>query len=328
MSIPSASTRPSGERGAVARGAGLVAALLAASGCAPDPEAVDDRAVAEALEGTRPPAEEGPGSTEPRPLDEAEPHRAIVEGELRVETLAEGEPDRRMRTRRVIDRGPGRSYRVVDERRWTDPRVAPTGTTDGREGVYDGEHFAVRRRWGPWMRRETFSGYEERFLRRAYDVAPAVLRAFEPYIRWRKTGRRERIAGVSVRWVVAELDEAVAPRELGDETLEALRNHDNRWTGWMAGTHRPTRIEGRLARTDDGEGEVVAGRLEIAGKATAADRARRFELMLRHEVEPLPDDASFEMPDDAMPARRPRVWRTIRQVLGDSLREAYASGRR
>ncbi len=292
------------------------------AGCAQVSEEAGERALEEALASTWRP---GTGAEETTtavtlPMQGAEPHRARLDGHFRIIES----PGRYVRLERTIDRGQAGAWRVRDDRVFGNPEVAALGNDEGREGVYDGKgRFAARRRWGRWMERETLGGHDHRYLTAAYDIAPELLGAFQPYIRWVPLEETETIAGVPVRWERAELDTAVAPRPMEAEALTALRDHVDNWKAWIAATHRPHRLSGRLAFRTDGSREPVAGELTISGSASVEDRNHAFEAELAIKVTPLPPDASFAIPEDVLPARRPRVWRMIRTVMGDALAEPY-----
>lgn len=299
-----------------------LAMAAALAGCAPEPEQVGKAALDRALEGTRD-GTEAPGTAfESPPLAGASPHRLKVSSQF---TLVEGSRVyRRIGATRVIDRGRDGAFRVVDHRRWSEPGMIQNGYDDGREGLYDGSRFAVRRRWGPWMERETVGGHAQRFLTQAYDVAPAVLGAFGPYIRWSRDGDGPTtIAGVGVTWERASLDPAVVPEPMGEEALVALRDHESRWTAWLRATHRPDHIEGKVAWLSDGRREMVAGHLEVRGSATVEGKTMPFDLVIRYEVEDLPERALFLLPDSLAPATRPRPWKEIVDLLGDDLAPIY-----
>jgi len=233
-------------------------------------------------------------------------------------------PGRGVRVTRDIFRGKGRAFRIEDARLWTDPIIAPTGRLEGRESVYDGENLAVRRRWGPWMDRETVGHPHERLLREAHDVAPAVLGAFEPYLRFEPDPAGEAtLAGMKVKWERAALDTTVMPRPLEEEALTTLREHTETWKAWLAATHQPREVEGRLARRVDGEREVVAADLLIRGVGRWGGRRRSFELHMVYEMGLLPPQISFALPEERLPARRSRPWRMVKNALGEDLLPPY-----
>lgn len=294
---------------------------LSAPGCA-ERSGGEHGALEEALAGTRQPGT-GAGSATLQPLDGAEPHQLHMDAMFALEG-GEGGPGRGIRITRDIFRGKGQAFRIEDTRLWTDPVVSPTGRLEGRETVYDGERLAVRRRWGPWMERETLGRQQERLLAEAYDVAPAVLGAFGSYLLFTPDPEGEvTMAGVRVKWERVALDTSVAPRPLDDEALGALREHTETWKAWMSATHKPHLVEGRLARRIDGQREVVAGRLVIKGAGQWRGRRRDFQLEMGYQMSPLPPQVSFTLPEDRLPARRSRPWRMVKSALGEDLLPPY-----
>lgn len=303
-------------------------AALVTVGCGPVDEAEGEAALEAALAATWTAGANGEadaGGARALPLEDASPHRASMDTSF---DLIEGPGRHRMvRLLRTVDRGPAGAFRVVDERAFVDPEVNVEGTDEGREGVYDpaSDRFVVRRRWGPWMERETLGGHHRSYLRAAYDGAPDLLGAFGSYLRWVPTGETERLAGVDVRWERAELDLAVAPRPLDADALLALRDHEAHWKAWLAATHRPRAVTGRVAFRQGGPREVVAGELDIQGDARVEGREHRFHAGFRYRVEALPARATFTVAagERVLSARRPRPWKMIRDVLGDALSEVY-----
>ncbi|MGM0574624.1 MAG: hypothetical protein ACQEXJ_02655 [Myxococcota bacterium] len=302
----------------------LGAAAILVAGCTRDPEEAGPEALERALAGTRVVEDGAATAPEPVPFAGAEPHRIRMRGEF----FLRGEPGAAtgVEVVRTVDRGEGGAFRLHEHRTWTHPVEAPGGLEDGREAVFDGERFAYRRLWAPWMLRETLGGRAEQFLRSAYDLLPEALKAFGPYIRWSPaSGGEEVVAGLPAEWRRASLDPAVRPRGMDGESLARLRDHEQDWSAWLAATHRPRTIEGRVARRPEGEGadEVLAGSLTVAGDATVEGQRRRFRLEVTWEVLPLPGDAEFTVPEDVLSARRPRPWKMIRGVLGDALEAPY-----
>jgi len=294
---------------------GLYVGLAALMGCgdgAPGGEAALEQALSTTAGRT-----EGRFSPRPPPLSGSTPHRMKVRFEL---ALKAPNGDRRVVVDRRIDRGEGGRFRVVDDRRAAVPELAER--VDGREAVFDGQRFASRRRFGPWIERDLLYGGHERTLRDAYDLGAGVLAAFGDYITWQPDARgAATLAGVPVRWEMVSLNRRVAPRPLDAEALAELRDHVDNWRAWAAATHRPTRVSGELARTRSGE--VVAGELEIGGQATVEGVTAEFTISLTYAVETLPKEAGFDLPKDVLPEARDRTWRMIRDVLGDDLSARY-----
>jgi hypothetical protein len=236
----------------------------------------------------------------------------------------EAGPARSIRVTRNIFRGKRRSFRIEDTRFWNDPLVAPDGRLDGRESVFDGERLAVRRAWGPWMDRETVGRQQERLLREAYDIGPAVLDAFGPYLRFHPDPEGETtVAGLKVKWERITLETTVAPRPMDTKELLVLREHTETWKAWLAATHTPRRIDGRIARRVDGDKEMIAGRLAIEGTGRWGDHRRDFNLVVSYEMGPLPPQVSLSLPDERLPARRDRPWKMVKDALGDDLLPPY-----
>ncbi len=254
------------------------------------------------------------------PLSEASPHRLRVRASLRLTVAGE---TRELRLRRTVDRGEGGRFRVVASRQMIHPGGNDDGAEEGREGVFDGARFATRRRFAPWVERETMGQDELRFLRDACALAPGLLRAFGDYLALREDPTSDEIlAGRAVRWAAVGLDPRVAPKALDRDALTALRDHVDHWPAWVAATHRPTEASGAIAR-DIETGQVVAGQLEVSGEANVDGAVGAFVFRVSHAVEALPKGASFALPQGVMAARRRRPWRMIREVMGDDLAPAY-----
>lgn len=294
----------------------------------------DDRALVAALASTAG-RTEGRGPT-PLPLEGADAHRLVIRAEI---ALALEAGARRLVFERAIERavaGPvaqpgdrrvapraGAPFRVVDHRTLHRPGSPTARYDEGREGVFDGARFATRRRFGPWIEHDLLERGHERLLRDAHALGEQVVAAFADYLAWEELpAEDEEIAGIPVRWARARLDARVAPRPLDAEALAALRDHAEHWPAWVAATHRPSHIDGRVARARRG-GELVAGRLEIRGHATVEGVSAPFTVTLEQRADALPASASFALPADVLPATRERTWRMIEGVLGDSLAPVY-----
>ena len=260
---------------------------------------------------------EGRLNPTPGPLDGAAPHRMIMHCTIRLEAPGGA---RLVEITRALDRGAGGRFHLVDDRVATEPDLPRVD--DGREAIYDGDRLASRRRYGPWIERDLLYGGGERLLREAYDLATGVLQAFGDYIRWQEEpAPDEQLAGLAVRRAAASLDPRVAPKPLDKGALAALRDHATHWPVWVAATHRPSRVEGTLARTK--AGEVVAGKLEISGIATVEGTQAPFSVSIDYAVSDLPKGATFAVPPNVLPEARERTWRMIQDVLGDDLTAPY-----
>ena len=256
----------------------------------------------------------------PWPLAAASPHRMRIEGRLGLD-LPSGR--REVRLDRVIDRGPDRRFRVVDDRARVIVGAPVERHEDGREGVFDGARFASRRRFGPWIAGDPLHGAHERLLREAHGLAADVLTAFADDIAWTESPiEGDVLIGRPVRWSAARLTARTSAAPLTPEALAAARDHETRWPLWLAATHRPTAVEGRLAR-DRATNEVVAGRLAIRGRATVGADDAGFDLLVEYTPEPLPDGAVFTLPENTLPEARTRTWALIEEVLGEDLNAVY-----
>jgi hypothetical protein len=237
---------------------------------------------------------------------------------------------------RVIDRGSDGAFAIEDQRTWTDPELALNGYTDRRVIRSDGELLAVKRAGGPWMERETLGGHAQRLLTSAYDIAPTVLNGLKRHLQLQVVnpdgaqgldtgGFDPSPAGLEVQWYAVTLAPGAGSGTTpGPKELRRLRSQESTWSRWLSETHKPTSIQGSLARTSAGEeGDVIAGALELDGSATVEGVTRAFTLALRISVEPLPASVSFQLPEDRLPATRDRPWRMIEEVLGDELSERY-----
>ena len=252
----------------------------------------------------------------------ATPHQVHVHGVFSLRGGSQG--GQRVEIDRQVLRGPRGAFRIYDRRFWHDHLVAPKGSEDGREILFDGRQLAIRRAWGPWMERETLDGQHLRLLDEAYDVGPAVLAGFGDYLQFREDPEGQTtIAGVDVVWERVVLDTEVIPRPMSQQDLLGLRNHESNWRHWLAATHKPFRVEGRLARRKDQPGAIVAGNLEIEGVAEWKGAPTDFMVTVRYTVSELPPGSSFTLPLERQPARRQRPWKMIKDVLKDNLSPSY-----
>jgi len=302
---------------------GVIVSALAA-GAGGESEGDPPGALEQAIARARPPWM--PGQELPRAMAGAGPHRMVVTAALRLD--APSGPQRLVITR-TIDRGPKQAFAVEDGRAWTTPSVHegnPARTHEDRVvGRFDGRAFAERRGDGPWLERDVMDGHAERFLQRAYDLKALALEGLGDYLRWQDIApgpdRPATVAGVPVTWREVTLDPAVRPRALPAEELAALRQHTRDWPVWIAATHRPMRVDGRLAFT--AAGDIAMGRIEAVGVATVDGVEAAFGLTLEVAVSRLDDKVSFELPADRLPADRPRTWKMIEDVVGEGLGPIY-----
>ena len=175
------------------------------------------------------------------------------------------------------------------------------------------------------MDRETVGGQHERLLREAHDMGPTLLDAFGPYLEFRPDAQGDAtIAGLAVTWENVALDSSVAPRPMDAEELRTLREHNETWKAWLAATHKPFLVEGRIARTKDDARELVAGTIRIEGFGTWEGRRRNFLLRISYEMGPPSPLVSLTMPEERLPARRLRPWKMVKDALGDDLLAPYA----
>jgi hypothetical protein len=296
--------------------------MLLVIGCSPS----EQRAarLEEALAGTRQEQPQNSAQGKDLPMEGAEPHHLRMTGTFVLRQVGAGS-GRTIEITREVFRGRRQAFRIEELRFWTDPVVAPEGHQDGRQVIFDGQALAVRRSWGPWMDRETVGAPHHQLLRDAHDIGPAVLEAFGPYMTFRDDPEGETtLAGMPVRWERVGLDAAVAPRPLDAEALRALREHNEDWKIWMAASHKPLSLKGRIARRVDGKRELVAGTVQIEGLGTFESQQRDFMVLLNYEIAPLPPHVSLAAPKDRLPARRQRPWKMVKEALGDELLPPYA----
>jgi hypothetical protein len=305
----------------VSRAWALIGWLAVATGCSQGEQHA--ARLEEALAGSRQDEEPSSARGNALPLEGADPHHLRMVGTFVLKEVGAGTGHSIEVTREVF-RGKRQAYRLEEARFWTDPAVAPEGRQDGRQVVYDGQHLAVRRSWGPWMDRETVGAPQDRLLQDAHDIGPAVLEAFGPYMSFDEDPEGEaQLAGMRVRWERVRLDPAVAPRPLEPEALRALREHNEDWKTWIAASHKPLRIQGRIARRVDGQRELVAGNLKVEGIGTLEGERRDFMVLLSYEITPLPPHISLAAPRDRISARRQRPWKMVKEVLGGDLLPPY-----
>lgn len=229
---------------------------------------------------------------------------------------------------RHVDRDRDR-FRVTDARAHTSPAVADatveTTARDRVESIFDGRALAWKRGDGQWIERDVLDGLAQRMLAEAGNLADFTLGAFTDYLRTHSLAaggdRPDTLGGVRVSWSSVDLDPAVRPRALSEAELTALRDHDRTVASWIAATHRPTRIQGELARDD--RGTVLAARVTIEGETPLPEGPAKFTLALDQGVAALPADATFELPADRLPESRERPWRMVEDVLGQGLLPPY-----
>ncbi len=300
--------------------AGVVAALLAVA-CGTDPVGGGERALEEALATSR--GEVSPEArvwgAEPPPLAGASPHRMTVEASF---SLRVGDKETQTVTiARRIDRR-GDAFRIDERHALAHPQLTDGEYEDGREAVFDGRRFATRRKWSPWIERDTLYGGHATAIREAYGLAEPVLTAYEPWLRWVPVAGEPELAGLPVRWSSAQLDPGGAPPSATPAALAAQRDNQRAWPQWLGATHRPQRVVGSVAHRV-GSSEVVALELKIEGTATVEGKQAPFTLTLTMKPEALPEDADLALPDEVLPARRPRPWQMVEEVLGDALNPIY-----
>lgn len=315
--------------------------LMAACSSEDGPDGALERALAHTrpmpLLATRAPAS---GATGAATDAEGPRTRTTVRAELRLDVP---EHAQRVTWTRTLDRQ-GAAYRFTDARGWERPSVfadpayraaaaplaspPPRRDDDHLEVLYDGTRLAMRHAAGPWIAREVLDGLPARLLAQANDLADLALRGFGDYLQWEPAApdaeHPATLAGRPVVWSTARLDAGVAPVDATDEELASWRDHLGHWRTWLAATHIPTRITGRIARADAQASEVLAADLLIEGTAHVEGVEAPFAFHLEQALEPLPPDANFDWPADVMPAARPRPWYMIREVLGDALAPIYA----
>ena len=306
------------------RPAGLILLSVAIlSGCT-EPE---QRAalLEEALAGTKHHKDPAKANKTQVPLQGAAPHHLRMSGTFVLRHVGAGS-GRSIEVTRNVYRGKSQAFRIEEMRFWTDPIVAPEGRQDGREVVFDGQELSVKRSWGPWMEREGVGAPQERLLTSAHDIAPSLMDAFGPYMVFRPDPEGETtLMGMEVRWERVGLDLAVKPKPLDAETLNMLREHDEKWKTWIAASHKALEIQGRIARRiDSGQaGEVVAGKLKVQGIASWEQEQRDFIIVMDYEIAPLSPHTSFARPEERVPARRERPWNMVKEALGEDLRPPY-----
>ncbi len=222
-----------------------------------------------------------------------------------------------------ITLGTNGRYRI-DESRWTTyGTMAKVGQEDGRETVYDGERLASRKRWGVWGLRDTDSGAPAEALASAYDGPRTILEAMWPYVVERppEPDQPAELYGVPVTWKSLSMKAGGAPEKLSGAALEAARRHDRDWARWLAVTHVPHTVRGRIARRADGA--IVAFELRLEGLASVGEAHESFEFDVWSSPVVIRGQVSFAIPDGALPQRRERPWLMVREVLGDALAPTY-----
>lgn len=302
-------------RPTVALGLGLLVA------CTPSPEDTGPEALEAALAGTRTIETRHGAGAQPPPLANAGPHRTSIHVSL---TLDGEEPGyRRISIEREITRGAKGAFHVEDRRRWTDPALASGGHDEGRDVLYDGSRLLIRRLGAPWSEREAVGGHPERLLSDAYSMSRSIERAFGHRLRWvASKDAPPALAAANVSWFKASLDlhANAAPPVTG--SLESDRDHDTHWAQWWGATHVLEEVEGSMARLD-GSDDWIAGNLLLKGTATVDGVKQSFALRYSASVDVRVKSSAFDIPKDVMPAKRPRTWLMIEDVLGDELAPVY-----
>ena len=297
---------------------GWAVALLA---CSPSPEDTGLEALEEALSGTRTlETRHGAGAQAP-PLANAGPHRSTIRVSL---TLSGEDPGyRRISIDREISRGERGAFRIKDRRRWTEPALPVSGYDDGRDVLYDGERLLIRRMGAPWAEREAMGGHPERLLSEAYAMSRSIQSAFAHRLKWKPSkDAPPALAAANVSWFTASLNLRGAAPEPLTGALETDRDHEKHWAQWWGATHLVDEVEGSMARLA-GSDDWIAGSLVLKGKATVDGVTQDFTLRYSASVEPSVPAKTFAIPEDVVPATRPRTWRMIEDVLGDELAPIY-----
>ncbi len=294
-------------------------ALLVA--CNPSPEDTSPEALEAALAGTRTLNTRHGAGAQPPPLSNAGPHRSTIQVSL---TLDGEEPGyRRISIEHEIVRGTGGAFRIKDRRYWTESALPVAGYDEGRDVLYDGSRLLIRRLGAPWAEREVVGGHPERLLNEAYSMSHSIQRAFSHRIRW--TASKDAppaLSAANVSWFTASLNLHGVASEPVTGSLETERDHELHWPSWWGATHVVEEVEGSMARLE-GADDWVAGNLTLQGTATVDGVKRSFTVRYSASVDSTVKASTFELPKDIAPAKRPRTWLMIEDVLGDELAPVY-----
>jgi len=302
----------------------LLSALLATA-CG---DGVNTPELQAALAKARPP---GQAPTErvaktPLPMDGATAHTATERFSL---ALTLGTTKQTLVIERTLARGnraAGAPFRVKQTRSWTRPDPGGAGTsttTDGREAIFDGKRFATRRGHSAWRAQEIWRGDHHTWLRSAYGIGPALLKAYTPLLNLSRKGT-DKVAGLDAERLAVSRNVGTRLKRLPDATVKALRDSDPQWFQWLAATHRPETIEGELLRRA-GADELFAGNLTFSGIAEVEGTKARFTMSWSRKVtDASPEATAFVVPDKLEPARRERPWLMIESVMRGALVDVYA----
>jgi hypothetical protein len=302
--------------------AGLIWVVYALGACQGDD--LNREALNRALESARP--DEVPGArtnSGTAPYSDFGDHTASLKLQFTLK-LSDGSTHRVMLDRRVHRRADG-AFHLIDNRIWRHPTAAPSGVDDGRELIFDGVRFASRRRWGPWKERDTWRRQHLAALEDAYDVVPTVLKAFGDSF-GEAPGPTETIFQKSATWTKFTVNTTPSRPAPGGKGHNNDRLHKSRWPNWFSETHKPDRIEGRIARRD-GTNEIVRAKINISGVATVGRDEAQFELHVSFDLLPLASSARFVLPEDVLPPGRERTWAMVKDVVGHSLERVYDRAR-
>lgn len=289
--------------------------------CNPSPEDTGPEALEAALSGTRTLQTRHGAGAQPPPLANAGPHRSTIH----VSLMLDGEEPgyRRISIEREITRGAKGAFHIQDRRRWTDPALSVAGYDEGRDVLYDGSRLLIRRLGAPWSEREAVGGHPERLLSDAYAMSRSIQRAFGHRLRWvASKDAPPALAAANVSWFTASLDLHGEPAPPVTGSLESDRDHDTHWASWWGATHVVDEVEGSMARLE-GSDDWVAGNLLLKGMATMDGAKQSFALRYSASVETRIKASAFDIPKEVMPAKRPRTWLMIEDVMRDELAPIY-----
>ena len=301
----------------------LALAALALAGCSSDPSEAAQARMNEALSraGTATSVARSARAGLPAAFAGLGPHRTRTGG---LYAFAGGSPKyQKLGLERTVTIGTEGRYKI-DETRWmTHGMLAEEGYDDGRETVFDGARLATRKRWGVWGLRDTDGGAAADALSAAYAGPPQIFAAMSPYVEERdpEPGSPAELYGVPVTWKSLGLKAGGEPERLSPDERDAARRHDRDWTRWLAATHVPHTVTGRVARRADGT--VVAFNLRAVGLASVGGAHENFTLDVWSREEAVGGMPAFEVPKGALSQRRERPWLMVREVLGAALSPVY-----